>query len=245
MIRMPDDPSFFTGRLRLDELPAEERSFLECGPGALHRSPDVLVVGGGVMGVLAATAFIEAGAGVVELVEALPQLGAGATGGALGMLTPEPHRGTNPDALVELGRAGLAGWRRLNASVSGSLGRLDPLLAVARLAIGGTLDVGDRTPAARPELVGSMVAGLGRWHPRLRDLRAERAWTCFRPHHPDGLPVIERVPGADNAWFTSGHYRTGILAAPATAAAFVEWAASGARPALAEPFAAMRLAEVA
>lgn len=341
MTRMPDVPIFVTGRLWLHELPAEERSFLERDPGA--------------------------------------------TGGALGMLTPEPHCGTDPDALVELGRAGLAGWRRLDASAGGGLGmvelrwvglaidgrhpppspaarsltrrelevlvtgpapdvlagvridgqaRLDPLMAVARLAarlervstgvlvtsvdvqrgavrrvgtsarpvspgmvvfatggppavdgieaavpadvvkghmvvtepalvafggtvdplapplpdgrlaIGGTLDVGDRTPAVRPELVGSMVAGLGRWHPRLLDLRAERAWTCFRPHHPGGLPVIERVPGTDNAWFTSGHYRTGILAAPAAAAALVEWAATGARPASAEPFAAKRLAEV-
>jgi glycine oxidase len=372
------------GRLWLDELDAGDRSALErAGPGELHRTPDVLVVGGGVMGVMAATAFHAAGAGSVALVEASSRLGTGATGGALGLLTPEPHCGEDPGALVELGRASLRQWRRLHAAAEGGLGlvdvrwvglvvddrrplaspaacrlsapevvdilpwlegtadkavridgqaRIDPLRAVARLAgrldrvatgvsvtsadiragairrvettagpvtpgavvfatggpprvhgvdvrvpadvvkghmvvtepasvafggtvdplgtqlrdgrlaIGGTLDVGDGTPTVRPDLVASMVRGLGAWHACLEGLEVERAWTCFRPHHPDGLPTIDRVPGVSNAWFTSGHYRTGILMAPATASVLVEWASTGTRPARAEPFAATRFA---
>lgn len=380
--REGNGPSFVVGRLWLDELRADDRVVLERrGPGELHPAPDVLVVGGGVMGVLAATAFAEAGAGSVALVESSPQLGSGATGGALGLLTPEPHSGVDADALVELGRVSLREWRRLDAAADGGLGlvdlrwvallgesdpapasplacrlsadeivqvvpwltagvdravridgqaRLNPLRAVSRLAarldhvatgvavtsvhvhreavrrvetsagpvtpgtvvfatggpprvdgievgipdgvvkghmvvthpapvdfggtvdplgtqlvdrrivIGGTLDVGDRTAAVRPGKVASMAAELARWHPGLVGIGIQRAWTCLRPHHPDGLPVIDRVPGIANAWFTSGHYRTGILMAPATAAVLVEWVASGSRPAMAEPFAATR-----
>jgi glycine/D-amino acid oxidase-like deaminating enzyme len=380
--RAGNGASFVVGRLWLDELGADDQVVLERqGPGELHPAPDVLVVGGGVMGILAATAFAEAGAGSVALVESSPQLGSGATGGALGLLTPEPHSGVDAEALVELGRVSLREWRRLDAGAEGGLGlvdlrwvallgdgdpapasplarqlsagelaqdvpwlqagveravridgqaRVNPLRAVSRLArrldhvatgvavtsvhvhrkvvrrvetsagpvtpgtvvfatggpprvegievgipdgvvkghmvvthpapvdiggtveplgtqlvdrrivLGGTLDVGDRTTAVRPGLVSSMVAGLGHWHPGLVGIGAQRAWTCFRPHHPDGLPVIDRVPGIANAWFTSGHYRTGILMAPATAAVLVDWAASGSRPAMAEPFAATR-----
>jgi len=42
-------------------------------------------------------------------------------------------------------------------------------------------------------------------------VRLSHRWCSRRPHHPDGLAVVDRVPGLSNTWFTSGHYRTGIL----------------------------------
>ena len=48
----------------------------------------------------------------------------------------------------------------------------------------------------------------------------------LRPRHPDGRPVIDRVPGLSNAWLTSGHFRTGILMAPITAQVISRWIAS-------------------
>ena len=53
------------------------------------------------------------------------------------------------------------------------------------------------------------------------------AWCCFRPAHPDELPVVDRVPRLANAWLTSGHFRTGILMAPATGRALARWIESG------------------
>jgi glycine/D-amino acid oxidase-like deaminating enzyme len=47
---------------------------------------------------------------------------------------------------------------------------------------------------------------------------------------------VDRVPGLGNAWFTSGHYRTGILMGPATGSALARWITSGARPAEVERF---------
>lgn len=72
--------------------------------------------------------------------------------------------------------------------------------------------------------------------PQLGQAGLSHQWCCWRPHHPDGMPVIDRVPGFDNAWFTSGHYRTGILMAPATARLLAEWVTTGRPPELAAPW---------
>ena len=343
--------------------------------------PDVLVVGGGIVGVAVARALEAAGVGSVTLVER-DALGSGATGGAAGLLTPEPHVGVDLDALVELGRKSLDGWRRLEAEVPGGVGlvelewlgllpdgddasarsphgelvgteevarivpglaaparglriggqaRVNPLRALARLAaplrhvatgvrvlgatvqrgritavatthgrfspgavvfamgtppdvvglaiaipsdvvrghilvteplalrfpgtvdplgtplgdgrllVGGTLDHGAHDPRVDPAIVAGMVDELTAWTTALGPVRVDRAWCCFRPHHPDGLPTIDRVHGVDNAWFTSGHYRTGILMAPATAAVLTEWLCSGQAPPRAAPFSQDRL----
>jgi glycine/D-amino acid oxidase-like deaminating enzyme len=66
--------------------------------------------------------------------------------------------------------------------------------------------------------------------PILSGVRISHQWCCFRPTHPDGLPVVDRVPGLVNAWMTSGHFRTGILMAPATGQALAEWIHTGRRP---------------
>jgi glycine/D-amino acid oxidase-like deaminating enzyme len=95
-----------------------------------------------------------------------------------------------------------------------------------RLMRGGTLDLGDDERVVRPAVVSSMWAELQAAWPAAREARVSHAWACFRPAHPDAVPVIDRLPGLDNAWLTSGHYKTGILAAPATAAALADWIAS-------------------
>jgi glycine/D-amino acid oxidase-like deaminating enzyme len=54
--------------------------------------------------------------------------------------------------------------------------------------------------------------------------------------------VIDRVPGLANAWLTSGHFRTGILNAPATAAVLARWIAGGEQPAEPDTWSASRFA---
>jgi glycine oxidase len=368
----------------LDQLVAEEVAALEPGvPAALDRRPDVLVVGGGMVGVASAVACRRAGLGSVTLVERERRLGAGASGGAAGLLVPESHHGVDPAVLVDLGRLSLGRWRELQATVPGGVGlldldwfgleplpaefaadlppsaerldagevarlvpglagpvaavrirhqaRLNPLRALARLAAaltgaplgaatgaatvatgvavlgatvrggrvvsvsttageispgavifatggppvldrleldvpsgstkghllateptspllpgtvaplgtqlddgrllsGGTLDTGDDSPAVRPDVVGAVWREIEAGLPLARGVRVSHQWCCFRPTHPDGLPVIDRVPGLSNAWLTSGHFRTGILMAPATGQALADWIASGRQP---------------
>ena len=85
-----------------------------------------------------------------------------------------------------------------------------------RLLAGGTFDVGDESPAIRPDVIDSIMQSLAAVLPELRGLGVAYQWCCFRPRHPDRRPVIDRVPGLANAWLTSGHFRTGILNALAS-----------------------------
>ena len=85
---------------------------------------DVLVVGGGILGVSTAAACAEAGLGDVLLIET-GRLGAGATGGATGLLIPEPHQWSDPEPFVDLERAGLERWRDLEQAVPGGVGLVE------------------------------------------------------------------------------------------------------------------------
>ena len=100
-----------------------------------------------------------------------------------------------------------------------------------RLLVGGTFDIGDETPVVRQEVIDSILEALYATLPAVRGLPAAYQWCCFRPRHPDGRPVIDKVPGLDNAWLTSGHFRTGILMAPVTAVTLTRWISAGDPPA--------------
>jgi len=49
--------------------------------------------------------------------------------------------------------------------------------------------------------------------PRLRDLRALRIWTGFRPTTPDGRPYLGPVPGLRDVWVAAGHEGLGVTTA--------------------------------
>jgi glycine/D-amino acid oxidase-like deaminating enzyme len=100
-----------------------------------------------------------------------------------------------------------------------------------RLLVGGTFDMGDETPVVRQDVIDSILEALYATLPVVRGLPAAYQWYCFRPRHPDGRPVIDKVPGLDNAWLTSGHFRTGILMAPVTAVTLTRWISAGDPPA--------------
>ncbi len=371
-----------TGAIWRDQLTAGERAVLgRADDSVAGATPDVLVVGGGIVGVATAFACAEAGLGAVLLIET-GRLGAGATGGAAGLLIPEPHQWSDPEPFVDLERASLQRWRDLQQALPDGVGlveldwlglaphrsgfaahqprdvewlnpgqvaelvpglarpmegafirrqgRVNPLRAVARLAArlpavatgvaatsveirgdrlvsvgtssgaispgvvvfatgrppvldglplhvpservkghllvteptdirlpgivapvatqiedgrlltGGTFDVGDETPAVQPDVIDAITAGVAAVLPRLRGLGVAYQWCCFRPRHPDSRPVIDKVPGLANAWLTSGHFRTGILNAPATAAVLSRWITQDAPPADARSWSATR-----
>jgi glycine oxidase len=53
--------------------------------------------------------------------------------------------------------------------------------------------------------------------PILANAHQLEAWCGLRPATEDGLPVLGAFPGQPNHFITTGHYRNGILLAPATA----------------------------
>ena len=366
------------------QLTATERAALGRDDAHVAGSrPDVLVVGGGIMGVATAAACREIGIGSVLLIDT-GRLGAGATGGATGLLIPEPHQWSDPEPFVDLERASLERWRDLERALPGGVGlvevdwlglaphdsgfaahqpraiewlnpgrvdellpglarpmegalihrqgRLNPLRALVRIAAdlptvatgvaatgvtirggritavstsagevspgtvvfatgrppvldglplsipsdrvkghllvteptplqlpgivapvatqiedgrllaGGTFDVGDESPAVQPEVIEGIMASLAAALPELSGLGVAYQWCCFRPRHPDRRPVIDRVPGLANAWLTSGHFRTGILNAPATASVLARWIYNGEQPAEPATWSASRFA---
>jgi glycine oxidase len=354
-----------TGTIWRDQLTAAQKAMLGRDAGKIaDPRPDVLVIGGGILGVAIAAAVHGAGLGSVQLIEA-GRLGAGATGGATGLLIPEPHQWSDPETFVDMERASLERWRYLDQVTPGGLGlveldwiglapdpgglaahqpenvewldagkiaalvpglawrlggalirhqaRVNPLRALVglaagvpsvgtgvaatgvtirgetletvmtsageispgavvfatgqppvidgleldipsdrvkghlivtaptkvhlpctvapvatpledgRLLAGGTFDYGDESPVVREEVVDTIMGGLRAALPAVKNVGVSHQWCCFRPRHPDRRPVIDRVPGLRNGWLTSGHFRTGILNAPATGMAISRW----------------------
>jgi glycine/D-amino acid oxidase-like deaminating enzyme len=109
-----------------------------------------------------------------------------------------------------------------------------------RVLVGGTLDVGDDERILRPEVSQRMWRELVSAWPALEQVAVDYTWACFRPAHPDHLPVIDQLPGLSNAWLTTGQYKTGILMAAATGQALAEWLSTGAAPAEVRPFSLSR-----
>jgi glycine oxidase len=68
-----------------------------------------------------------------------------------------------------------------------------------------------------PQIVADVRARAGELLPQLRSAPEPTAWLGFRPATADFTPAIERV-GDTSLWLAYGHYRNGIMLAPATAA---------------------------
>src|SRR5207342_301629 len=96
-------------------------------------------------------------------------------------------------------------------------------LPAGEIVAGGTLDEGDHDPVVRDDVIAGIRKALAALLPRSSDLEVGHAWCCFRPTTADEQPVIDRVPGIENAWITCGHFRTGILMAAATGNALARW----------------------
>lgn len=92
-----------------------------------------------------------------------------------------------------------------------------------RILIGSTLepDAGyDTTPnaAAAASLRDTAIAML----PALADCPVTHHWAGLRPGAPSGIPLIGAIPGIDNLFVNAGHYRNGIVLAPAATALLVD-----------------------
>ncbi len=82
------------------------------------------------------------------------------------------------------------------------------------IAGSSTEDAGfDRT--IDPKLVSDLASRAGVLIPALRDLQPESAWIGFRPGTDSPAPNIGRAANS-RLWLAYGHYRNGILLAPAT-----------------------------
>jgi glycine/D-amino acid oxidase-like deaminating enzyme len=79
---------------------------------------------------------------------------------------------------------------------------------------------------------------LGRWYEDPDELMGliRDPWVGGRPLLPDGLPVIDRLPGVSNAYVSTGHGMLGITLGPASGAALADFVVRGRRPRVLAPF---------
>src|SRR5260221_9016081 len=90
-----------TGAIWREQLTSDQRAMLGRGAGTIaNPRPDVLVIGGGILGVAVAASAHDAGLGSVQLVEA-GRLGARATGGATRRSFPPPPPGGGPETFFD------------------------------------------------------------------------------------------------------------------------------------------------
>jgi len=72
----------------------------------------------------------------------------------------------------------------------------------------------------RPRTTARGLSGLRRMArslvPALGYGEVASAWAGLRPGSPDGLPIIGRLPGWENVYVATGHFRNGILLGPIT-----------------------------
>jgi len=91
-----------------------------------------------------------------------------------------------------------------------------------RILIGSTTeDCGfnkDTSEVVKKELLDYAL----RTFPALQDLKIEHHWGGLRPGSKEGIPIIGRHPQLANLYINSGHYRNGLVMAPASARLLAE-----------------------
>lgn len=84
------------------------------------------------------------------------------------------------------------------------------------ILVGSTLEHAgfDKTPS--DEALSSLRASAEELIPALAGMVPVNHWAGLRPGSPQGIPFIGEVPGHQGLWLNTGHYRNGLVLAPAS-----------------------------
>lgn len=90
------------------------------------------------------------------------------------------------------------------------------------ILIGSTLEHEgfDKTPT--DTALESLKASAVELIPALADAEVVGHWAGLRPGSPEGIPYIGEVPGFKGLWLNCGHYRNGLVLAPASCQLFTD-----------------------
>jgi D-amino-acid dehydrogenase len=105
-----------------------------------------------------------------------------------------------------------------------------------RLRVAGTMEFSGLNTRVDGRRVDAIARGASTLLPDLDLGRRINVWAGMRPIAPDGLPVIDRVPGADNVYVAGGYSMLGMTLAAPAGEALAEMVRTGRRPAVLEPF---------
>jgi len=109
-----------------------------------------------------------------------------------------------------------------------------------RLRLGGTFELDGTDRRVDGRRVAAITAAAGRALPAVAGREPLHVWRGLRPCTPDGLPVIDRVPGVENAILATGHGMWGLQLAPLTGRMVAALAQEEAPPADMQPLRADR-----
>jgi len=96
-----------------------------------------------------------------------------------------------------------------------------------RLLAGSTLERVGYERRVTVEAVAWLLAAAQALVPALATATLEGTYAGFRPGTPDRRPILGPVPGLAGLFHATGHYRSGILLAPATAEAIADMILTG------------------
>jgi glycine/D-amino acid oxidase-like deaminating enzyme len=105
-----------------------------------------------------------------------------------------------------------------------------------RVRIAGTIEFSGLNRRLDPRRILALKLAARGYLPGLDWSQAAEEWTGMRPMCPDGLPVLDRVPGFGNAYLATGHSTLGITLAAVTGAHMASFVRDGAPPAALRPF---------
>ncbi|MDH1007853.1 glycine oxidase ThiO [Pseudomonas nicosulfuronedens] len=90
------------------------------------------------------------------------------------------------------------------------------------ILVGSTLEHAgfDKTPSG--EALSSLRASAEELLPALAGMEPVNHWAGLRPGSPQGIPFIGEVPGHQGLWLNTGHYRNGLVLAPASCQLLVD-----------------------
>ena len=85
------------------------------------------------------------------------------------------------------------------------------------IVIGATVEHAGYDKRVHPEVIQHLYQLAANLVPALGQARITTSWAGLRPGTPDSLPLLGPYPGVAGYFLSTGHYRNGILLAPATA----------------------------
>jgi len=85
------------------------------------------------------------------------------------------------------------------------------------LLVGSTLEHCGFDKQVTEQAMHSLLQSAYEILPALAELPVKRQWAGLRPAAVDGIPCIGQVPGFTNLYVNAGHYRNGLVLAPASA----------------------------
>jgi glycine oxidase len=110
-----------------------------------------------------------------------------------------------------------------------------------RLIAGSTLENVGFDKQVTPEGLFKIRDGVRAMVPELADAEIIETWAGLRPGTPDGLPIIGKTT-VEGLIVATGHYRNGVLLAPATAAVVRDLIVKGKTPLNIDAYSPLRFA---